>query len=1382
MSKKFICLTAVGLMLAIVGSASAQVGKGKILFEYWDNIGGGTAITDLTNNALYPNKPTSSEWRDSFESPVNRADNFGMRAQALLTPPADGAYTFYIATDDAGELWLSTDETPANAKKIAFVAGWAGANDWQNANEKANQKSAAITLKGGQNYYIMGLEKEGGGGDNLDVGWTGPVIGDTIAVIAGKYCTAIIRNPEPLFKASKPDPANGKTEVTNPLFTWTAGVTAVSHEVYCGTNPTPGPAEFMNAWPSAMYFHVFGLTPGATYYWRVDEVDAAGAKTIGDVWSFTAQPLEAHLPSPVDGALWRPVSLTLSVTAGQGAVKHRPFFGTDKAAVTAGAASVVQADQAAASLSVSGLQPNTTYYWRVDEIDSTGKVMAAGPVWSFSTIDAAGGAIAEYFNNLTMSGAPAVVTVVPNINFSWPSGTVKGTNSPDPAIVVDNFSARYTANLIVPVSGKYKLIESTDDGGLVYLNGVQVAGAWANGGEAENASADLDLVAGETYLIVLEYYEATGGAAARLRWSGPGIAKEIIPQGALQPPTCAISPTPGNRAVEVADNAVMTWTPGPKAIVHTVYFGTDKAKVTAGDKSVALAPSAEAKYAPAAALTWNTTYYWRVDEMTAAGTTVVGQVWSFTTANWVPVNAGQVTLNYNNTKDPYMSQLAFDVTGDLTRGGVTDLALRYLGVAAPKGGVVYNDANDSYKVTGAGADIWGNADQFQYVYKTLTGDATMIARVAVMGPGANEWAKGGVMIRQSLAAGSTHAFMPITAGGGNGSSFQRRIVADLASTNADAAAPTKAAPYWVKIERKGNDFSGSISPDGKTWTQLGTAVTIAMADPVLIGLAVTSHVDAATTRTITFDNVSATGNITPAGPFAATDDIGLTSNDPSPLYVAVEDKDGGMAMVTNANPAAVNSTVWDLWRVPMSAFTGVDLKNAKTLYIGVGNGKAGGSGTVNFADIRIIKPVVSPDPNAMDVTTKGDALKGFPNYAGAWPAAEVPANAIDNSASTKYLNFGGKVQPPSGFCVTPSLGYTVVTGLTFTSANDTPARDPVAWEVYGSNKSIDGPWALIAKGAIDDFARPIEWPRLKKGVTPIGFANAMPYAHYKVVFSSLRDFAATNSMQIAEVELLGTAAPAGPVVVWVSFHGADNTPSNGAKGVGFTEAVDKPYTDLLKANGYNVVRYLQTGTPNVDLLNASNLVIVSRSCASGSFQNAAAGLWNSVTAPMILTNGYLTRKARLGFMTGSTLPDTTGDIKLRATDSTHPIFAGISLTDCTMTNAFAGLAVYPTDGTKAAGISIVTEPPVAGGTVLATVSATSAATGPAGAMVIGEWQVGAQVVHDGGAGTDTLGGHRLVFLTGARENGGKSSETAGQYDLSADGAKMFLNAVQYMAQ
>ncbi|MBM4028493.1 MAG: hypothetical protein FJ280_24330, partial [Planctomycetes bacterium] len=506
MSKKFVCLAAIFVTLAVAGSAGAQVGKGKVLFEYWDGISG-TAVSNLTSHPNYPDKPSSSEWRDNFQSPSGRADNYGVRARAYLTPPATGEYTFWVAGDDECQLWLSTDDTAANAKLISRVPGWTGVAEWGKYPE---QKSAPIALVAGKSYYIEGLMKEGGGGDSLDVGWAGPGIGNATVVLAGQYCTAFIRNPEPLFKATKPDPANGAKEVTNPLFQWTAGATAILHEVYVGTTSTLGPANFMGPWPMNMYFHVPGLTPGVTYYWRVDEVDAAGVKIIGDVWSFTVAPLEAHDPDPSDGMMGRALNVQLKWTPGQGAMKHKVFLSTDKAAVTAGDAKVLAGEPTAASFSPAGLVGSTTYYWRVDEVDSMGKVVA-GPVWSFATVDPTGGAVAEYWNganlafyNFNTLGAPVVVKTVPNVDFSWPSGTVKGTNSPDAAIDVDYFAGRFTARLDVPVSGKYRLIESTDDGGRLFLNGVEIAGMWATGGEAEFASAELDLVAGERYLLVLE--------------------------------------------------------------------------------------------------------------------------------------------------------------------------------------------------------------------------------------------------------------------------------------------------------------------------------------------------------------------------------------------------------------------------------------------------------------------------------------------------------------------------------------------------------------------------------------------------------------------------------------------------------------------------------------------------------------------------------------------------------------------------------------------------------------------------------------------------------------------------------------------------------------
>src|SRR5688572_13497306 len=98
----------------------AQPSNG-ITREVYANIAG-SAITDLTGNAAYPNSPTSEEvLTDSFDCPVNYLDNYGQRLRALIVPPTTGLYTFWIASDDQSQLWLSTDATPATRQLIARV-------------------------------------------------------------------------------------------------------------------------------------------------------------------------------------------------------------------------------------------------------------------------------------------------------------------------------------------------------------------------------------------------------------------------------------------------------------------------------------------------------------------------------------------------------------------------------------------------------------------------------------------------------------------------------------------------------------------------------------------------------------------------------------------------------------------------------------------------------------------------------------------------------------------------------------------------------------------------------------------------------------------------------------------------------------------------------------------------------------------------------------------------------------------------------------------------------------------------------------------------------------------------------------------------------------
>ena len=151
-----------------------------------------------------------------------------------------------------------------------------------------------------------------------------------------------------------------------------------------------------------------------------------------------------------------------------------------------------------------------------------------------------------------------------------------------------------------------------------------------------------------------------------------------------------------------------------------------------------------------------------------------------------------------------------------------------------------------------------------------------------------------------------------------------------------------------------------------------------------------------------------------------------------------------------------------------------------------------------------------------DITGPLDNVVGVPDD-GDWPPNEVPRFAVDDQILTKYLHFKGGTQA-TGFRVTPVAGATVVTGLTFTTANDADGRDPVDYELSGSNVSIDGPYTLIHAGPIVDFSGAAAWPRRTINETPIEFENNIAYEHYQVVFPTVR--AAGNYMQIAEVELL----------------------------------------------------------------------------------------------------------------------------------------------------------------------------------------------------------------------------------------------------------------------
>ena len=149
-----------------VRDRSAGCGSGNIVREYWTNVSGSAVSTIPTHL-----RATGSQVLNAFEAPLNQGSNYGARIRGFICPPSTGNYTFWIASNDNSELWLSTDESPANKRRIAFVTGSTNSQQWD---KFTSQKSLAIPLVAGQRYFIEALHKQGAGTDNLAVGWQLP--------------------------------------------------------------------------------------------------------------------------------------------------------------------------------------------------------------------------------------------------------------------------------------------------------------------------------------------------------------------------------------------------------------------------------------------------------------------------------------------------------------------------------------------------------------------------------------------------------------------------------------------------------------------------------------------------------------------------------------------------------------------------------------------------------------------------------------------------------------------------------------------------------------------------------------------------------------------------------------------------------------------------------------------------------------------------------------------------------------------------------------------------------------------------------------------------------------------------------------------------------
>ena len=244
-----------------------------------------------------------------------------------------------------------------------------------------------------------------------------------------------------------------------------------------------------------------------------------------------------------------------------------------------------------------------------------------------------------------------------------------------------------------------------------------------------------------------------------------------------------------------------------------------------------------------------------VDGLGGNGTGSQVGYWQAPFAEQTIVHGGKQSMpfEYNNVKAPYYSEATrtFDTAAGLDRRRRQHAVAVLPGLSRWR---FVDKGNNAYTVASTGTDIWNNSDQFRFVYKTLSGNGSITARVDGL-TRSDAWSKAGVMIRESLDAGSRHASIVLTPD--NSCSQQYRATTGGAAASTDWTGTAVQAPYWVRVTRTGNTFKTETSADGKTWKAQGPDQTINMVANVYIGLCVTSH-NAAAYSVADFSNVTTT--------------------------------------------------------------------------------------------------------------------------------------------------------------------------------------------------------------------------------------------------------------------------------------------------------------------------------------------------------------------------------------------------------------------------------------------------------------------------------------------------------------------------------------------
>jgi autotransporter-associated beta strand protein len=344
-----------------------------------------------------------------------------------------------------------------------------------------------------------------------------------------------------------------------------------------------------------------------------------------------------------------------------------------------------------------------------------------------------------------------------------------------------------------------------------------------------------------------------------------------------------------------------------------------------------------------------------------------------------------------------------------------------------------------YTVNGSGADIWGSADAFQFNSKWLNGDGEIRARVASQA-NTNASAKAGVMMRSGTGAGAVNVFVGLTP---SGFVFQYRSAAGGATSSVSATA--NAAPNnWVRLVRSGTLFTAYVSANGTTWTQIGTPQTISMNNTLNVGLAVSSHNNAAI-GTATFDNLSVI-------PFPApwqTMDIGNTVQLGSAEYF------NGVYTVKGAGTVSGNSDSFRFLYQSVTETSSEIIARISTLQnTSTNNARLGvmiRSGTSATSPYAFMGVSGAGAYMFQTRSTDGGSTTTTTGVNGTAPNIWVRVVRSGNSFSAYYKSSAGGTWTQVGTTMSITIGSTAYIGIVDASGNTTGLNTSVFDNVGGSS-------------------------------------------------------------------------------------------------------------------------------------------------------------------------------------------------------------------------------------------------------------------------------------------------------------------------------------------